>query len=96
MAAQTVTANEGNDMITGRIMGALGALTLATTPIAANAADASRLSLAPTATAAAVQGEGEGGGAGILGAAIGVGVIAILVLGLTVGDNDDEDLPTSP
>jgi hypothetical protein len=85
------------NMVT-KLMGALGALTLAATPMAASAADASKLSLAPAATTAAAQGEaGAGGGAGILGAAIGVGVIAILVLGLTVGDDDnDDESPASP
>lgn len=83
-------------MATGKIMGMLGALTLAATPIAANAADASKLSLSSAATteAAALQDDGTSGSAGIFGAAIAVGVAAILVLGLTVGDDDEES--TSP
>ncbi len=82
-------------MTASKFVGVLGALTLAATSIAANAADASRLSLVPAATSAAAQ-DGEGGGSGVwLAALLGVGIIAIPVLGLTVGD-DDEDLPTSP
>ena len=95
MAAQLVTKKEGTEIMTaGKFVGVLGALTLAATSIAANAADASRLSLAPAATSAAAQ-DGEGGGGVWLAALLGVGIIAIPVLGLTVGD-DDEDLPTSP
>jgi hypothetical protein len=84
-------------MATGKIMGMLGALTLAATPIAANAADASKLSLSSAATTeAALQDDGTSGSAGIFGAAIAVGVAAILVLGLTVGDDDGDDSPSSP
>lgn len=80
--------------MTGRILGALGALAIATTPVAAHAADASKLSLAPAA--AQDEGSGEGGGAstGIIAGALGVGIIAIAALGLTVGD-DDFDGPVS-
>lgn len=81
--------------MTRKIFGALGALTLAATPIATQASDASPLSLS---SAAAVQdGTEEGGsGAGIVAGILGVGIAAILVLGLTVGDNDDDESPASP
>jgi len=84
-------------MANGKIMGMFGALALAATPIAANAADASKLSLSSAATTAAVQDGGEGGsGAGIFAAVLGVGIAAILVLGLTIGEGDDDEAPTSP
>ena len=79
-----------------RIIGMVGAATLAATPIAAHAADASRLSIASAATAA--QGDAEGGpdrsllALGVLGAvAVATGVAIVL----TDGD-DDEEQPTSP
>ena len=79
-----------------KIIGMLGATTLAATPIAAHASDASRLSLAGTATAA--QADGESGpdrsliALGVLAAAaVATGVAIVLV-----ENDDDEEQPTSP
>lgn len=82
--------------MTRKIFGALGALTLAATPIAAQASDASPLSLSSAAATAQDGGEEGGSGAGIVAGILGVGIAAILVLGLTVGDNDDDESPASP
>lgn len=79
-----------------KISAMLGAVTLAAAPIAANAADASRLSLA--GPAAAVQSDADGGpdrsfiALGVLGAiAVATGVAIVLT-----NDDEDEETPTSP
>lgn len=79
-----------------KILGMLSAVTLAATPIVANAADASRLSLA--GSAAAVQSDADGGpdrsfiALGVLGAiAIATGVAIVIT-----NNDDDEEAPTSP
>lgn len=74
----------------------LGTATLATTPIAGHAADASRLSLGGAATAA--QSDADSGpdrsfiALGVLGAiAVATGVAIVLT-----NDDDDEEEPASP
>lgn len=79
-----------------KILGTVGAFALVATPVAVNAADASRLSLAGAATTA--QSDADGGpdrsllALGVLSAiAIATGVAVVLT-----NDDDDEDQPTSP
>ncbi len=77
------------------ILATLGAFTLAAAPVAANAADAGRLSLA--GSAAAAQSEADTGpdrswiALGVLGA-----VAAATGLAIVLTDGDDEEQPTSP
>ena len=79
-----------------KLLAALGAFTLAATPIVAHAGDASRLSLAGAATAA--QSDADSGpdrsfiALGVLGAiAVATGVAIVLT-----NDDEDEEVPTSP
>ena len=89
---------ENQEMIMkmSKLLGALGAFTLAASPIMAHAADASSLSLAGAATAAQSE-TGEGADSswiaiGVLGAvAVAVGVAIVLT-----NNDDDEEVPTSP
>ncbi len=80
-------------MKTGTLAAGLAALTLATAPIAANAAQSNGTASTLQRSATPVEGEGFVGEYGLIWGLLGV---AAIIIGIILITDDDDDVPVSP